>query len=199
MPRFCGFDDNLAGQIVQVSNRTRGLLTQIHPALERVIGPRLDHPAILDLLQRYASPAAMRAAGEKRPGNRLLKNAPRKRRVSAAEITATLGEQTVIVTGTGAASLVLPRLAEQLTALRRQRDELAAEVEKIVDEHPLQPVLTSMPRVGVGTAARLLTEDTTKTFPTAGHLAAYAGLAPVTRRSGSSIRGEHAPGAATRS
>jgi len=30
-------------------------------------------------------------------------------------------------------------------------------------------------------------------FRTAGHLAAYAGLAPVTRRSGSSIRGEHAP------
>ena len=27
-------------------------------------------------------------------------------------------------------------------------------------------------------------------FPTPGHLAAYAGLAPVTRRSGSSIRGE---------
>ena len=30
----------------------------------------------------------------------------------------------------------------------------------------------------------------TAAFPTAGHLAAYAGLAPVTRRSGSSIRGE---------
>lgn len=28
-------------------------------------------------------------------------------------------------------------------------------------------------------------------FATPGHLAAYAGLAPVTRRSGSSIRGEH--------
>jgi transposase len=27
-------------------------------------------------------------------------------------------------------------------------------------------------------------------YPTAGHLAAYAGLAPVTRRSGSSIKGE---------
>ncbi|MFP5073032.1 transposase, partial [Pseudonocardia nantongensis] len=27
-------------------------------------------------------------------------------------------------------------------------------------------------------------------FPTAGHLAAYAGLAPVTRRSGTSIKGE---------
>ncbi|WP_344318976.1 transposase, partial [Actinocatenispora thailandica] len=30
-------------------------------------------------------------------------------------------------------------------------------------------------------------------FATAAHLAAYAGLAPVTRRSGSSIRGEHPP------
>lgn len=96
-----------------------------------------------------------------------------------------------MVTGTDAAALALPRLAEQLQALRRQRDEIAAEVEKLVDAHPLQPVLTSMPGVGVRTAARLLTEVTTKTFPTAGHLAADARLAPVTRRSGTSIRGEH--------
>ena len=188
---LCGFDDDLAGQIVQVSNRIRGLLTQIHPALERVIGPRLDHPAMLDLLQHYPSPAAMKSAGEKRLGNRLLKNAPRKGRVWAGEITSALGEQTVVVTGTDAAALVLPRLAEQLSALRRQRDEIIVEVEKIVEQHPLQPVLTSMPGVGVRTAARLLTEVTTKSFPTAGHLAAYAGLAPVTRRSGTSIRGEH--------
>lgn len=188
---LCGFDDDLAGQITQVSNRIRGLLTQIHPALERVLGPRLDHPAILDLLQRYPSPAAMRTAGEKRLGNRLLKNAPRKGRVWATEIITALGQQSVVVTGTDAAALVLPRLAEQLAALRRQRAEIAVEVEKIVDAHPLQPVLTSMPGVGVRTAARLLTEVTTKTFPSAGHLASYAGLAPVTRRSGTSIRGEH--------
>ncbi len=188
---LCGFDDDLAGQIVQASNRIRGLLTQIHPALERVIGPRLDHPAILDLLQHYPSPAAMRSAGEKRLGNSLLKHAPRKGRAWAAEITAALREQTVVVTGTNAAALVLPRLAEQLAGLRRQRDEIAAEVEKLVEQHPLHPVLTSMPGVGVRTAARLLTEVATKEFPTAGHLAAYAGLAPVTKRSGSSIRGEH--------
>ena len=50
-----------------------------------------------------------------------------------------------------------------------------------------------MPGVGVRTCARLLTEVVGKDFPTAGHLACYAGLAPVTRRSGSSIRGEHPP------
>ncbi len=51
--------------------------------------------------------------------------------------------------------------------------------------------LGSLPGVGVRTAARLLTEVARKAFASAAHLAAYAGLAPVTRRSGSSIRGEH--------
>jgi len=188
---LCGFDDDLAAQITQVGNRIRGLLTQIHPALERAIGPRLDHPAILDLLQRYPSPADLRAAGERRIANRMLKLAPRKGAVWAHEIVAALDEQTVMVTGTNAAALVIPRLAAQLATLRKQRDEVAAAVEKLVDTHPLQPVLTSMPGVGVRTAARLLTEVAGKHFPTAGHLAAYAGLAPVTRRSGFSIRGEY--------
>src|SRR6476661_4453975 len=48
-----GFDDDLAGQITATSNRIRGLLTRIHPALERVLGPRLDHPAVLDLLESW--------------------------------------------------------------------------------------------------------------------------------------------------
>ncbi|EJH6944061.1 IS110 family transposase, partial [Escherichia coli O145:H28] len=86
---------------------------------------------------------------------------------------------------------VLPRLALQLITLRKQRDEVALEVEQRVLAHPLYPVLTSMPGVGVRTAARLLTEVACRAFASAAHLAAYAGLAPVTRRSGSSIRGEH--------
>jgi transposase len=85
---------------------------------------------------------------------------------------------------------VLPRLAEQLAALRRQRSEIALDVEKLVEAH-LHPVLTSMPGVGVRTAARLLTEVSGQGFATAGYLAAFAGLTPVTCRSGSSIRREH--------
>ena len=49
-----------------------------------------------------------------------------------------------------------------------------------------------MPGVGVRTAARILIEvGDGSAFPTSGHMAAYAGVAPVTHRSGSSIRGEH--------
>ncbi|CED91974.1 Transposase [Actinomyces succiniciruminis] len=57
--------------------------------------------------------------------------------------------------------------------------------------HPLYPVLTSMPGVGVRTAAVFLAETAGRTFPTGAQLASYAGLTPVTRRSGSSIRGEY--------
>lgn len=38
----------------------------------------------------------------------------------------------------------------------------------------------------------MLVEVSGRDFASAAHLAAYAGLAPVTRRSGTSIRGEHA-------
>ncbi|AJY41330.1 transposase, Mutator family protein [Burkholderia humptydooensis] len=51
----CGFNDDLAAQVTQTGNRIRGLLTQVHPAPERVLGPRLDHLAVLDLLERYPS------------------------------------------------------------------------------------------------------------------------------------------------
>jgi len=188
---LCGFDEDIVKQINATANRLRGLLTQIHPALERVVGPHLDHPAVLELLQYYGSPEALRAAGQTRIATRLSKRAPKIGPRIAAEITASLKAQTVVVAGTSAAGMVVPRLAEQLATLRRQRAEIAAEVEKLVEAHPLYPVLTSMPGVGVGTCARLLTEVSGRHFDTAGHLAAYAGLAPVTRRSGTSIRGEH--------
>ena len=66
------------------------------------------------------------------------------------------------------------------------------EVERLLDDFPLRDVLISMPGVGTKTAATiLLAIGDGSAFPTAGHLAAYAGIAPVTRRSGKSIRGEH--------
>jgi len=187
---LCGFDEDLAAQITATSNRIRGLLTQIHPALERVVGPHLDHPAMLDLLERYPSPAQLASLSQKQLSTRLLKLAPRMGKTWATEIVQALAEQTVVVAGTQAAGVVLPRLALQLAALRKQREEVAKEVERLVLAHPLHPVLTSMPGVGVRTAARLLVDVATRAFASAAHLAAYAGLAPVTRRSGSSIRGE---------
>ncbi len=61
-----GFDDDLAGEATRISNRLRGLLTQIHPSLERVLGPRVQHPAVLKLLDQFGSPGQIRKAGRRR-------------------------------------------------------------------------------------------------------------------------------------
>jgi hypothetical protein len=58
-------DDDLRGQITATSNRLRGLLTQIHPALERVLGKHLDHPAVLDLIQTWRTPADLPCMGKR--------------------------------------------------------------------------------------------------------------------------------------
>lgn len=188
---LCGFDDDLAKQVTATSNRLRGLLTQIHPALERVLGPRLDHPAVLDLLRTWPTPAQLRAAGPKRVATRLKRLAPRMYARLTEEIFTALDAQTVVVIGTNAASVVLPQLAGMLADLRASRETIHTQVEAIVEAHPLHKVLSSIPAVGIRTEARILTEVVGKDFATAGHLASYAGLSPVTWRSGSSIRGDH--------
>src|SRR5699024_1314278 len=90
-----------------------------------------------------------------------------------------------------AAGLVLPQLATSLAQTRTSRDDVLARIEELVESHPLFGLLTSMPAVGVRTAARILTEAVGKDFESAGHLASYAGLAQVTWRAGTSIRGDH--------
>ena len=139
----------------------------------------------------WPTPADLKRAGKARIDARLKKHGCRRHATWAAQIVSALEHQSVTVAGTNAAAVVLPHLARQLIAPRAQRADVAAQVETLVQAHPLYQVLTSMPGIGVRTAAVFLAETLGKTFDTGAQLASYAGLAPVTRRSGSSIRGEH--------
>lgn len=186
-----GFDEDLSAEATRLSNRIRGLLTQIHPALERVLGPKLGTKAGLAVLEHFGGPQGISKATTAKLLKVITKANPRAAQAFADAIRQALAEQSVIVAGTTAAEQVLPRLATSLRTTLDQRTDLAAKIERVVDAHPLAEVLTSMPGVGVRTAARILLDvGDASMFPTAGHLAAYAGLAPVTRRSGTSIRGE---------
>lgn len=116
---------------------------------------------------------------------------PRLAHTLPAQILSALGEQTVIVPGTLAFGHVIGGAVVQLRNLHIERAELAADLEARLEADPLAEVLTSMPGLGVRTAIKILTiVGDGSAFPSAAHLAAYAGLAPVTRRSGTSIRGE---------
>ncbi|MEV5283604.1 IS110 family transposase [Streptomyces sp. NPDC052811] len=186
-----GFDDDLAAEATRLSNRLRGLFTQVHPHLERVLGPRMQHPAALKLLSQYGSPAQIRKAGRRRLVTLIRPKAPRMAERLVDEVFTALDEQTVVVAGTDAASLIVPSLADSLQAVLDQRKLITARIEELLEAHPLSQVLMSMPGIGIRTGARILIDvgDGTN-FPSAAHLAAYAGLAPTTRSSGTSIRGE---------
>ena len=188
---LAGYDDDLAGQSTQLTNRLRDALLHVHPALERLLGPRLDHAGVLELLAAAPTPAALAELGAEGMAEVMASRSPRLARTLPAQILAALASQSLVVPGTAAFARVISGVAGQLREVHDERADLAAELEARLEAHPLGPVLTSMPGLGVRTALKLLTiVGDGSAFPTAAHLAAYAGLAPVTRRSGSSIKGE---------
>lgn len=142
-----GFDLDLARQVNQTANRIRGLYTQIHPALEAVVGPWLEHDAVLEVIAAWPTPADLKRAGKARIDARLKKHGCRRHATWAGQIVSALKHQTVVVAGTDAAATVLPHLARQLIALHAQRADVAAQVETLVQAHPLYQVLTSMPGI----------------------------------------------------
>lgn len=188
-----GFDEDLAHETTRAINRLRSLPLQIHPALERVFaGSRLTTDLALDLLAHYGGPTGLARSGRKRVTTWAVKTKHRAATKLVDDIFQALSEQTVTVSGTKAVEQIIPTIAQTIKTLKTQRHELAERVEALLEGFPLHQVLVSMPGVGAKTAAViLLSVGDASGFPSAGHLAAYAGIAPTTRRSGSSIRGEH--------
>jgi transposase len=188
---LAGYDDDLAGQSTRLTNRLRDALLHVHPALERLLGPRLDRAGVLDLLAAAPTPTALAELSSEGMAALMTPRSPRLARTLPAQILTALAAQTLVVPGTAAFARVISGVAGQLRDVHTERADPAAELEARLEAHPLGPVLTSMPGLGVRTAIKLLTiVGDGSAFPTAAHLAAYAGLAPVTRRSSSSIKGE---------
>ena len=191
---LAGIDDDLAFECNRQINRLRSLLLQIHPAFERALkGDRITRDTTLALLEHYGGPTGMRRSGRTRVGKWAKSAGLRRCDGIIDDLFDAIGQQNVTVAGTQAVEEIVPVLASRIRQLREQREQLAAKVETLLEDHPLLTVLTSMPGIAVRTASQILlaiSGDITR-FNSAAHLAAYAGIAPVTRRSGTSIRGEH--------
>lgn len=186
-----GYDDDLAADVVRVTNRLRDTLTALNPLLERAIGGRLDHPAVRSLLARHPTPAALRTAGQTRVERTLKAKAPRLAARLAQQVLEAVTAQTVTIPGEAVLGRVVADLAGELDRLHQRRDALVADMEALFLTHPLGPVLATLPGVGPRTGAKILAEvGDGGRFASGSQLASYAGLAPVTRQSGSSVRGE---------
>jgi transposase len=189
---LAGYDDDLASQCTRLANRLHDCLLHIHPALERLLAKQLDRPGVLALLAAAPTSDALRDLGVEGIAEALRAGgSPRLARTLPTKILATLDTQTLTVPGTAAFGRVITGVAAQLRDLHTERATLGRDLEALLEAHPLAAVLRSMPGVGLRTTLKILTiVGDGSAFPTPGHLASYAGLSPVTRKSGSSIKGE---------
>jgi transposase len=135
-----GFDNDLAVDVNRTTNRLRDALTSVAPALERVLGDRLDHPAARAVLARWPTPSRLGSAG---PSLRRLcrKHAPRAGDRLADDITAALSAQTVTVPAEATLGRVIAELATELERLYSRRARLAAEIEEVFLAHPFAQLL----------------------------------------------------------
>lgn len=93
----------------------------------------------------------------------------------------------------GLAEAVRGSLERTLEALREEVSRLQAEIRHHLDDHPQlkrqEELLRSIPGIGAATAHCLLSEMSALAFRRARQVAAYAGLVPSPRESGTSVRG----------
>lgn len=190
-----GYDRDLAVQVNRETNRLRDALTHMHPALERAVGPHMDRPGVLALLAKAPTPTALRKMGAARMARAMKQGgSPRMANTLPALIVAALAEQTLVLPGVDSFGTVVAGSAARLTSILADRAELSRRLDELLEAHPLGGVLTTVPGVGTLIAATMLAvvPDVTA-FRSAAAMASYAGLAPVTRRSGTSIRSDRAP------
>jgi transposase len=181
--------DDLVAERVGLANQLRALLDRFWPGAA-VIFADLDSPIALAFLRRYPTPQTAERLGEKRLAAFLARHAYCGRR-SALALLERLRSAPAGLTGEAEAEasgeLVLAIVAV-LEPLVAQIQRLTAAIEHALETHPDGALIASFPRAGRVNAAQILAElgDDRARFVSEEHLAAEAGVAPVTRASGKS-------------
>jgi transposase len=184
---------DLIADRVRMINRLRDILTSVFPALEREFDYSSCKGALV-LLTGYASPARIRRTGEGRLASWLRQRRVRGyASVAARALTAAQGQR-ITLPGQDIAAGIIAELARSLLALDQRVTELDAQIAAMFAEHPQAAIIQSMPGFGPILGATLLvTAGDLAAFPSAGHLAAAAGLVPVPNDSGRRTGNLHKP------
>ncbi len=181
--------DDLVAERVGLANQLRALLERFWPGAVAIFAD-VDSPIALAFLRRYPTPQSAERLGAKRLRGFLARNAYCGRR-PVPELLARLRSAPAGLASEREAEasgeLVLA-LAAVLEPLVAQIQRLTAAVERALEAHPDGSLIASFPRAGRVNAAQILAElgDDRARFVSEEHLAAEAGVAPVTKASGKS-------------
>lgn len=188
-----GHRADLVADRVRMINRLRDLMTSVFPGLEREFD-YASHKGALVLLTGYATPQQLRRIGETRLTNWLRKrNVYNSGTVAARAITAARGQHVELV-GQQTAARIITELAQSILDIDARIKTLDREIAGAFDQHDDAEIIQSMPGFGPILGASLLVGSRDlRAFPTAGHLAAAAGLVPVPNDSGRRVGNLHRP------
>jgi transposase len=184
---------DLIADRVRMINRLRDLMTSVFPSLERAFDYS-SHKGALVLLTGYASPNRIRRIGQRRLADWLRnRNVRGSADVAARAVTAATA-QTIVLPGQELTASIITELASSILALDERLKALDDQIEETLAEHPQAAIIQSMPGFGPFLGASLLVgAGDLRAFPTAGHLAAAAGLVPVPNDSGRRTGNLHRP------
>ncbi|MBA3779982.1 MAG: IS110 family transposase [Chloroflexi bacterium] len=174
----------------RLQHQLRAILETCYPAATKLFSG-LDRAISLSFLRRYPTPAEAERLTAHRLARFLARQGYTGRtapEVLVHRIRAHAGTPNIGVDVARARAMLA--LVDLLEQVGRVLDEYAAAIAGVLERHPDAALFASFPGTGLVTTATLLAEigeDRTR-FPSAGSLLAEAGLAPVTRQSGSSRR-----------
>jgi transposase len=179
--------DDLVAQRVALANQLRALLERVWPGAAQIFAD-VASPIALAFLARYPSAPSAARLGEKRLAHFLVQHAYCGRR-APQELLARLHAAPASVLGDAeaeAAGDLVRGLVAVLAPLVTQIQQLSAAIAAALQQHPDAPIVQALPRSGTINAAQLLAElgDERQRFRSAEHLAAEAGVVPVTHASG---------------
>jgi transposase len=188
-----GHRADLVADRTRTINRLRQQLIAVCPALERAAQLTQDRGWVA-LLARYQRPKAIRQSGVSRL-TKLLADAGVRNAASIATAAVTAAKtQTVRLPGEEVAAGLVADLAREVIALDDRIKTTDADIEGRFQRHPLAEVITSMPGMGFRLGAELLAAiGDPASIGSADQLAAWAGLAPVSRDSGKRTGRLHTP------
>ncbi len=188
-----GHRADLVADRVRMINRLRDLLTSVFPALEREFD-FASCKAALVLLSGYATPEAIRRMGEARLSRWLRQRRVRGYADVAARAVAAAQTQHTVLAGQDVAASIVAELANSILAQHERLKLLEQQIQDTFAQHPQAEVIESIPGFGpVLGASLLVAAGDLSAFPTAGHLAAAAGLVPVPNDSGRRAGNLHKP------
>jgi transposase len=188
-----GHRADLIADRVRMINRLRDLMTSVFPSLEREFDYSSCKGALV-LLTGYASPERIRRVGVTRLAGWLQHRRVRNFAAVAARAVAAAQAQLIVLPGQDLAAGIIAELATNIPALDERVKSLDAQIAATFEQHPQAAVITSMPGFGpVLGAALLVGAGDLRAFPSAGHLAAAAGLVPVPNDSGRRSGNLHRP------